>query len=161
MPFLHYNPDITNRSNVRGIYTTQDRAKKPFIQISEHQLAKFKEDPNQYTVVGGKLELVDEQFSNFTKAKAINIERKQAKQTIIASLEVGNYVYTPDAAFQQNISMLLGIHAMDSEYVSRLWCKDLDSDTWSLIDHSGQMILEIAKAFNERREQISELLYKK
>lgn len=161
MPFVHFNPEITNRSNIRGIYTIESRAKNPYVSISEKQLQEVKKDPNRFAVVDGKLELVDEHFSNFTKAKAISIERKQAKQRINKDLEVGNYIYVPDSAFQQNISLLLGIHAMDSEYVSRLWCRERESNEWRFIDHNGQMILEIAKAFNERREQTSELLYKK
>lgn len=160
MPYLHYKEDVKEGSNIRGVYSSTKGVKEPFIQISESQLTDYKADPNNFTVINGALKAIEHQFSNFTKAKAIQAERKQTKQSIVGPLEVSGYVYNPDAAFQQNLSVVLGICALDPDYLCCFWCKETGTDEWKFLDHDKSMVLAVAKAFNERREQNSEALHK-
>jgi hypothetical protein len=159
MYYLTYDPDKTGSTNITKISTTRQKAVEPFVEVSADLYKRFHNNPNNYVVKDGRLQAIERSLSNLTKVKGQNVHRKQIANEIGSQLEVGGYTYNINSAFQNNLTLILGIQAGDSDYVARLWCHN--GTDWVFRDHSHEDTLQVAKAFNERREQLSQQLYEK
>lgn len=159
MHYLTYIPEKTDSTNITKITTNEQTAVEPYVSVTPDEYRRFQQNPNNYVVKDGKLQVIERSLSNLTKVKGQNVHRKQIASEIGSNIEIGGMTYSVDAAFQNNLTLVLGIQAGDPDYTARFWC--YDGTGWVFADHNHNACLDLAKAFNERREQLSHELYKK
>jgi hypothetical protein len=159
MPYIAY--DKNREGVIVGRFTKKETANKyhlPHIEITVLEFEQVSKDINNYQVIGNKLVALERNFTNFTKVKSVNHSRRNTAIKISEPILVNGFLYTPDSAFQQNLSICLSISSIDKDHTAFLWC--LFDKVWEFRQHSVYELLEIAKALNSRRESKSQELYK-
>ena len=160
MPYIKYKEIDTKEptsSNIRGLYTNEPSDKQDIIEVDQRSAELWKRDPNNYAVVDQQLVTIKRPYSNLNKAESFHKERRKTQESINEPLEVQDTTYNIDQAFQNNLSLGLGIVSCDPKHKIKLWCKQ--DNEWLFKEHSKDELLEVAKELNKRREDNSNKLY--
>lgn len=163
MPFISYDVNTPGEfKRITGLYSNEARArmKQHYIQVELLVFEEMKKDLNSYSVqtVDGRPTLFanTKSVSNF-KVQAVAADKAKSKAAISSLLEVDGREYDPNPAFQQNLSIALGLMASLPSYTTKLWCRQ--NNKWEFVDHDVQMCINIAQAFDQRRIHQSQELY--
>ena len=157
MFYATYNPNKKG-DNIGGFYPlTHNDVPKPSIQITKKQRDDIINFPGHFRVESGKLTKIKDTRQELQR-RQLNNFRKEASSKNQAPLVVGDYKYFVDSSFMDNLNLNLSLCSMVKNHSCQLW-RISSSDTWEFAEHNKQMLIDVAVAFNSRRENISNELY--
>jgi len=144
--------------NIKGFYPlTHPEIPKQCIQITEAQRDKVIRYPNHFRVESGRLIQIKDTRQELQRRRLSNI-RKEANAKNKSPIIVGNLKYFVDSTFLGNLNLNLSVCSNLKGHVCSLWAVNSSGD-WEFIVHDKQMLIDVAVAFNSRRESISRELY--
>lgn len=113
--------------------------------------------PMQYRIDAGRLARTGKDQVS-AKSIAAGANAVKSRTTLMDDISIDGRTYCPDTTLFANVSLALGVCVLDQSHTIKLWCKDA-SNTWTFLDHDMLMLVELAKAFNQRREEVSQSIY--
>lgn len=156
MYYAHYNKET---GVIKGVFDTEvhDLIPEPKVLVDPRLRNKILLRPNQYAVKSGKISKIAD-TSSIQRGVAAGRQKKLYANKVIDLLLVNGMQYPANTTAQQNIILNLSIMQHRPEHKVKIWCQDTES-VWSFKEHGLEELLDIAVAFNSRREELSTELY--
>lgn len=157
MFYASYDPN-KGGDNIRGFYPlNHPDVTKPSIQITQKQRDAIVKFPGHFRIEAGRLIQIKDTKKELQRRNLSNM-RKEANARNQAPLEFDGHKYFVDSAFLGNLNLNLNLCSLDKNHACFLWRQASDGK-WHFVEHDSQTLVELAKAFNSRREKISRELY--
>ena len=144
--------------NIKGFYPlTSTDVPKPAVQITEKQRDNILKFPGHFRIESGRLIQLKDTKQELQR-RQLNDFRKDAASKNKAPLVVKDFKYFVDSVFMDNLNLNLNVCSVDDKHKCSLWRINPEG-SWEFVEHDKQLLVEIAIAFNSRRESISKELY--
>jgi hypothetical protein len=157
MIYATYNPSKKG-DNIIGFYSIEhNNVPKPNVIINKNQRDQIITYPGHFRVENNELiEIKDVGIE--IKRRSLKYKQPKIKETL-APLEIDNFIYFTDSSFLSNLNLNLNLCSLMSEHTCFFWRYSKDVKAWTFSKLNKQDLVDVAEAFNKRREQKSRSFY--